>query len=56
MHSLMYLSLCFYRLSSPHNEAVTSYLVEALAASPGLQSEDNDVLLCKCSGLELVLE
>ncbi|KAG7481539.1 hypothetical protein MATL_G00067630 [Megalops atlanticus] len=35
-------------LSSPHNEAVTSYLVGALAASPDLRSVDNDAILSAC--------
>ncbi|XP_075931763.1 uncharacterized protein LOC142931635 isoform X3 [Anarhichas minor] len=35
-------------MKSPHNEAVTTYLVEALAAMPDLHSVHHDVLLSAC--------
>ncbi|XP_078131600.1 uncharacterized protein LOC144533887 isoform X1 [Sander vitreus] len=35
-------------LSSPHNEAVTSYLVGAMSASPDLHNADNDAFVSAC--------
>ncbi|KAM8743090.1 uncharacterized protein AB9X84_017532 [Acanthopagrus schlegelii] len=35
-------------LTSPHNEAVTSYLLRALSASPDLRNVDNDAILSAC--------
>ncbi|XP_029939779.1 uncharacterized protein LOC115382215 [Salarias fasciatus] len=36
------------RLGSPHNEAVTLYLVQTLAASPHLKDVDRDAILSAC--------
>ncbi|XP_052005340.1 uncharacterized protein C14orf93-like [Xyrauchen texanus] len=35
-------------LTSPHNEAVTSYLLGAMSASPDLHDADNDDILSAC--------
>ena len=38
---------CFHRLILPHNDAVTSYLLGAMSASPDLHDADNDAIVCK---------
>ncbi|KAG5277714.1 hypothetical protein AALO_G00090600 [Alosa alosa] len=35
-------------LTSPHNEAVTSYLLEAMSASPDLHNADSDSIVSAC--------
>ena len=40
-------AFCFQRLTLSHNEAVTSYLLEAMSTSPDLHDADNDANVCK---------
>ena len=40
-------ALCFHRLISPHNKAVTSYYLGAISASQDLLDADNDAIVCK---------
>ena len=44
---LLLRAFCFHRLTSPHNEAVTSYLFGVMSASPDLHDADNDAIVCK---------
>ena len=40
-------AFCFHRLTSHHYEAVTSYLLGAMSASPDLHDADNEAIVCK---------
>ena len=40
---ILFIIFCFHRLTSPHNEAITSYM----SASPDLHDADNDAVVCK---------
>ena len=43
-------AFCFHRLTSSHNKAMTSYLLQAMSASPDLHDSDNGVrdrVVCK---------
>ena len=40
-------AFCFHRLTSPHDEAVTSYLLGAMSAGPDLHVADNDAIVCE---------
>ncbi|XP_034466278.1 uncharacterized protein C14orf93 homolog [Hippoglossus hippoglossus] len=44
----LFLSYCFHRVSSRHNESVTAHLVDALAESPDLRSVRTDVIVSAC--------
>ena len=39
-------TFCFHRLTLSHNEALTSYLLRALSASPDLHDADTDDIIC----------